>query len=218
MCQAALRRLLQENGRTDLASRIPKLNSNMPRETIVPDAEFERMLRVCAPEIELCLLLAHEAALRSKATLELSRANCDFDGRRINGTTKGGTKYDIPMTKRLHERLLWFCAAAQSATEPLTAVFRPHRKELTANALRSAMAAARVRTGLTSTWGLHDVRRTAARNLYNVTGDIRKVQSLLGHKMLWTTCWYLGNALQNLSADDLEAATGNKAKEGEKIA
>jgi integrase len=178
----------------------------------VPEAEFERMLRVAAPALELVLLLCHEAGLRSKAALEMTRENVDLDNQRITGKTKGGVNYDIPMTKRLHDRLLWYCAAAARSDEPLTAIFRPHRALLTQGGMRSAMAQARIAADLTTCWTLHDLRRTRARAIYAATGDIRKVQAFLGHRMLWTTCWYLGNGLQSLTHDDMERSTGCSPK------
>jgi integrase len=203
---------LDENGRSDLTTRIPKLSAQTPREVVVPEVEFEQLLRVSPPSLEICLLLAHEAGLRSSAALNLARAQCDFDGNRVIGKTKGGTMYDLPMTARLRERLLWFCAAAQNPNERLTAVYRTGRKPLTPAGLRSEVRAAKLKAGLGSVkWTLHDLRRTAARKLYAATGDIRKVQAMLGHKMLWTTCWYLGNAIQSVTAEDMEEATKRTA-------
>ncbi len=208
MCFEALGRVLDENGRADLRVRIPRLPSNQPRDVTVPEVEFEQLLRLAPPGLEIALLLAHEAGLRADTIRQLTRTNCDLESRRITGKTKGGGRFDIPMTDRLYQRVLWHCAAANSADEPLTAVFRPGRKTITAGGMRSAMCLARNRAGITSKWGLHDLRRTAARKLYAATGDIRKVQAFLGHRMLWTTCWYLGSALQTLNAEDMEAATG----------
>lgn len=204
---AALARLLNEQGRADLTVRIPRLPAPQPKETTVPEAEFERVLRCAPPALELCLLLAHEAGLRSQAAVTLTRANCDFDNDRLTGKTKGGALYDLPMTRRLKDRLYWFCAAAADSQEPLTATFRPHRATFTLNSLRKAICEARARARVPSIWGMHDLRRTAARRLYAATRDIRKVQAFLGHRMLWTTCWYLGNGLQSLTAADLEEAT-----------
>ena len=42
-----------------------------------------------------------------------------------------------------------------------------------------------------SHWGWHDLRRTAAQRLYEAGGDLRVVQSLLGHKSLNNTLVYL---------------------------
>lgn len=187
--------------------RMPKIPCAQPREMTVPEAEFEAMLRTAPPYLALILLLAHEAGLRTMTAARLTKANCCFDERRIIGATKGGAKYDVPMTTRLYERLLWYCAAAEDANEPLTAVYRQPRKLPTEESIRSAMREARKRIGAVATWGIHDVRRTAARKLYLETRDIRKVQAFLGHKMLWTTCWYLGNAVQSLTSADLEASS-----------
>jgi integrase len=208
---AALARLLMENGRLELVARIPHLRAAMPREIVVPEEEFERLLLAVPASVGLALLLAHEAGLRSKTALQLTKANCDFDNHRIMGTTKGGGKYDVPMTHRLREKLLWFAAATNSADEPLTAALRPDHQPMSLNALRTAISVGRKKAGLTSCWSMHDLRRTVARKLYVSTGDIRKVQSFLGHRMLWTTCWYLGNALQNLDSEMLEKALENKS-------
>lgn len=199
--------------------RMPKIPCAEPREMTVPEAEFERMLKTSPPHLGLILLLAHEAGLRTMTATKLTKANCNFDERRIVGTTKGGSKYDVPMTKRLYERLLWYCAAAEDANEPLTAIYRMPRQIPTEKSIRSAMREARKRIGVVATWGIHDLRRTAARKLYLQTGDIRKVQAFLGHKMLWTTCWYLGNAVQSLNQADLEASSRyNWQEEGREIA
>lgn len=184
---------------------VPHIRAAQPRETVVPEAEFERTLRHAPPYLELVMLLAHEAGLRATTAAKVTRANIDLDTNRITGTTKGGAKYDVPMTKRLRARLMWYCAAALDATEPLSAAFRMPRTPPAAETLRKAMHEARKRAGVTNVWGIQDLRRTAARRLYAATHDIRKVQAFLGHQMLYTTCWYLGNGLQTLTAEDLEA-------------
>jgi len=203
--QGQLRKIGRDAGiEEERIARVPKLPGCTPREVCVPEAEFEAGLRCAPPYLELILLLAHEAGLRHQAARTITRANVDFDRNRIVGKTKGGTLYDVPMTERLKARLLWFCAAAQDAHEPLAAVFRSPRLAPTDNAVRAAMAQMRHAARLTSKWNVHDIRRTAARALYERTRDIRKVQAFLGHRMLWTTCWYLGNGQIQLEAKDLE--------------
>ena len=190
----------------EIWSTIPHLRAAQPKETTVPEAEFEAVLRVAPPFLEIVMLLAHEAGLRADTAAHFTRGNADFDRERVTGTTKGGAKYDVPMTSRLRERMLWWCAAAHDAREPLTAIYRVPRVEPTASTLRTAIRNARVRAGVKGIWGIHDLRRTAARRLYASTRDIRKVQAFLGHQMLYTTCWYLGNGIQHLQQSDLEQA------------
>ena len=202
--QAQLKRIAEQSGvPLEVTRRMPRLPAATPREVTVSDAEFEAVLRHAPPYLELLLLLAKEAGLRAKTATRLTRGQCDFDGRRITGTTKGGSKFDIPMTDRLHSRLLWYCAAAPDSVTPLSAIFRANRQPPNLACVRSAICAARFAAGVSKTWGLHDLRRTAARALYQRTRDIRKVQAFLGHKMLWTTCWYLGNAQIGLNAEDM---------------
>ena len=209
-----LKKIAKEAGVSlEAIERMPKIPCCEPREVIAPEAEFERLVRVAPPWLELLLLLAHEAGLRAMTAAKLTRANVDFDSGRITGKTKGGARYDVPMTKRLRDRLLWYCAAAQESSEPLSATFRVPRQQPNDQTIRSAMRAARARAGLSSRWGLHDLRRTAARALYERTRDIRKVQAFLGHKMLWTTCWYLGNGAIQLTGEDLEDSITTR-KEG----
>ena len=176
----------------------------------MPEAEFEALLRHAPPALELVLLLAHESGLRAEAALKFCRANVDMEARRIIGTTKHKARYDLPMSQRLYERLLWYMAAPVDNDEPFVCAFMPHRRPLTQNAMRKAMQQARKDAGLTSLWGIHDLRRTLARKIYASTRDIRKVQAMLGHRMLWTTCWYLGNGLQSLDHADMEQALNNQ--------
>lgn len=60
------------------------------------------------------------------------------------------------------------------------------------------------RAGLDERITPHDLRRTAAVKMLNATGDIRDVQSLLGHKRLANTVWYLDHGTQKLSHQLLE--------------
>jgi site-specific recombinase XerD len=72
---------------------------------------------------------------------------------------------------------------------------------------------AKRRAGIETPWTLHDLRRAAARRVYERTHDVRKVQRLLSHKNLSTTMWYLGDAGAEIDAEDLETT-----KSKEKIA
>lgn len=210
---AALRKLLRDCGREDLCRQVHRLTAVRCREVTVPEVEFEAVLRCAPPALELALLLAHEAGLRAATAARFSRANCDFDARAVMGVTKAQNTYRLPMTKRLYDRLLWFCAATRDPDASICQALDDDHKPLTSPRLFAALTKAKQRAGVVGAWALHDLRRTAARRLYDATGDIRKVQSFLGHKMLWTTCWYLGNAIQNLTAADLETSTTTPTQE-----
>lgn len=205
---AGLRRALRlASAPAALIGAITQLPPAVPREITVPEEQFERALRHAPPYLELVMLLAHEAGLRINTARLLTRGHCDFETRRILGRTKGGARFDIPMTARLHDRILWFCAAAQADDEPLTAVFRLPRETPKLETLRKALSIAKREAGIVHcSWGMHDLRRSLARKLYLATGDLHKVQALLGHRMLHTTCWYLGNGLVQLRHGEIEGA------------
>jgi integrase len=178
-----------------------------PRETIVPDMEFELVFRVAGPMLQLILLLAREAGLRHATILHFTAANCNFELRQVSGRSKAYSSYTVPMSNRLYERLLFACAGALDSKEPLLCQYNRQRKKPHYNSLTCSLSRAKKLAGVSAPWGLHDLRRTAARALYERTGDIRKVQRLLGHAQPNQTWWYLGNAGIDLTHADMERST-----------
>jgi integrase len=172
----------------------------------VPDVEFEATFRHARPSTQLVMLLAREAGLRHATIRNFTAGNCNFETHEITGRSKAHSSYTVPMSNRLFERLLFVCAGAIDAREPLLCQFNPGRKKPHYNSLTRGVMIAKARAGVTRKWGLHDLRRTAARALYERTHDIRKVQRLLGHMSLTQSLWYLGNAAIELSHEEMEAA------------
>jgi integrase len=59
----------------------------------------------------------------------------------------------------------------------------------------------------------HDLRRTVAEQAYKITGDLRVVQTLLGHDSLKSTLTYLQRPSEQTMqdvADTLDTITGSK--------
>jgi integrase len=157
--------------------------------------------------LQLILLLAREAGLRHATILNITTANCNFETRMVSGRSKAYSSYTVPMSKRLYERLLFACAGALDANEPLLCQYNRQRKKPHYNSLTCSLSRAKKLAGVKAQWGLHDLRRTAARALYERTGDIRKVQRLLGHAQPNQTWWYMGNAGIDLTHADMERST-----------
>ncbi|MGA9070805.1 MAG: tyrosine-type recombinase/integrase [Terracidiphilus sp.] len=175
-----------------------------PREVTVPDVEFEAVFRHSGPLLQLCLLLAREGGLRHGTIINFCAANCNFETRTITGRSKAYSSYTVPMTKRLHDRLLFVCAGANDALEPLVAQFNRQRKPVHYNSITTSLNRAKKLAGVERPWGFHDLRRTAARALFDRCGEIRKVQRFLGHASPQQSWWYLGNAAIELESEDLE--------------
>ncbi len=170
----------------------------------MPDAEFDTVLRVASPLVQLAMLLAREAGLRHQTILEFAAQNCDFEHNVITGRTKAHGTYTVPMTTRLRERLRWIAAQSLDPKEPFVCQFNRIRKQPHYNTITVGLASAKRRAGITATWGYHDMRRTLARDVYDRTLDLRKVRSLLGHQTIKNTLWYLGNTTGQLTAEDME--------------
>jgi integrase len=135
-----------------------------PREVTVPDVEFEAVYLVAGPMLQLALLLAREAGLRHATIVEFASKNCNFETKTISGRSKAYSSYTVPMTKRLHDRLLFICAGADNLDEPLLAQFNRNRKPPHYNSLTCALSRAKKLARLSGGgWGFHDLRRTAAR-------------------------------------------------------
>ncbi len=177
-----------------------------PREIAVSPEQFEAALRHASAPGALAMLLAHEAGLRNAAIVALTRSNCDFERNAIRGRTKLGASYDVPMTNRLRERLL-FAAATAEQNEPLLAAIAYRRTKPSTQELCYHLRQAKRRAGDATPWTLHDLRRTAARRVYERTHDVRKVQRLMAHKNLYSTLWYLGDRGAEINREDLETAT-----------
>ena len=196
----------------------PGLKPVRPRETIVPDEEFEAVYAIAGPALQLALLLAREAGLRHATIMHLSMENVDLQNNLVHGRAKAYASYSVPLTARLRFKLIYACAGASDAKEPLLNQWNRQRKPMHYNSLTCALARARKLAAVKTSWGLHDLRRTGARKLYERTKDIRKVQRFLGHAALAQSFWYIGNAGIPLSAADLETPTTNQTESEAKIA
>jgi integrase len=192
---------------------IPAMKPVRPREVTATLEEFEQVFRVAGPMLQLAMLLAREAGLRHAAIMQFTQCNCNFETKTVSGKTKADSSYTVPMSKRLYERLLFACAGANHAEEPLLAQWNRNRKPPHYNSLTCALSRAKKLAGVPGTkWGFHDLRRTAARALYETTHDIHKVQGFLGHVSPQQSWWYLGNAAAGLTSEDMEGASSESAE------
>jgi integrase len=171
----------------------------------VTELEFEQVFRAAGGALQLVMLLARDAGLRRETIWNITAANCNFETRMLSGRTKNNASYLVPMTKRLYERLLFVCSMTNDSKEPLLETFNPRRKKPCYSRMGNWLLEAKKRAGVTMQWGFHDLRRTAARALYERTRDLRKVQRFLSHANVQQSCWYLGASGIDLSPGDLEA-------------
>lgn len=207
--QWELRLFVLRNGINPLVlSALHRMPRQGPREQVVPCDEFESVFSIASNRLRVAMLLARDAALRRSAIEAFSNANIDWDNGEIFGVTKNSAHYRVPMTHRLRAILAGVSACAEPGERFMAAMSRDRRAVKACTILWELKEAQRKQNdGQPMAWSMHDLRRTAARELYTKTKDIRKVQRLLGHASPLATWWYLGNAGQPLTSDDLEPIT-----------
>jgi integrase len=186
---------------------IPGLKPVRPRETTAPAIEFEATLRHAGPLLQLAMLLAREAGLRHKAVMQLRLDNIDFEAHTICGRTKAWSTYNVPMSNRLEQKLLWACASLPNPEMPILQQFNRSMGKLGTTNISHKLRDAKKAAGLTSRWGMHDLRRTGARAIFQLTNDIKKVQRFLGHINPQHSWWYLGLEANELEQADIELAS-----------
>jgi integrase len=118
----------------------------------------------------------------------------------------------LPVTNELAEMLnqcdqssrLPFITQVRRRTNPYCA--STQKNDVTdIHELRKELRELRAKLGIDKRIILHDLRRTAAVELYRRTRDIRVVQAFLGHRSLQSTIWYLDNEIVQIDLADLEA-------------
>ncbi len=147
------------------------------------------------------MLLCRDAGLRSGTALRLSAQHLADGGRMIQTRTKNGAQAQVPTTERLR-RLLLAAERMCVPDQPLVAAMAG-RASVRRQHAGDMLGAAQRRLGLKKRWTFHDLRRTAARELYKDTGDLRKVQALLAHSNLAQSLHYLSDRGVTVDASDL---------------
>lgn len=200
-----IRRLLRNAGVPEEALLgLPHIWAVRPREVTVPEETFESTLRHATPSCFFAMMLAHEAALRLGTIRQLTSENVDTEAGVMYGRTKGSSSYRVPMTVRLRSYIGTLIGRAAGPDEPLINQLNKGRTTPLQQTLNTALDRAQKAAAVPGGWSYHDLRRTAARRLYDRTHDIRKVQRLLSHANPAQTLWYLGNIPAELTAEDLE--------------
>jgi integrase len=151
------------------------------------------MLSVAEPGMRLFLLLTSTLALRFSECLNLKPADWNRENHTISFRKKGGDQLQLPLTNEI-ENLLAIAPDHGDAGESFLSRLIPKRHGDLAIRVRQEWTKLRKKAGVDRSLHPHDLRRTAAVTLYELTHDIRVVQQVLGHTNLSTTAWYLQHA------------------------
>ena len=188
---------------------VPAQPWQQPRNvTIAPD-ELERLLAGAKPALRLYVLLCHDCALRSSSAAQASTEHYDRHKRTLTLVVKDGHPVVIPVTLRVHEALLPLLKSRVPFVKQLMPNLRLARWQTVREKICIQWLAAKQEFNLPANLRLHDLRRTMARNMYAVTGDVRAAQAVLGHASPLTTWRYLDQHVKAISIAAAQESAAN---------
>jgi integrase len=191
-----------------------------PRNVTATDEERRKLLSGSALHLRCWLLLCSDLAIRSGTAATLGPSHYDAKAGALSFTTKYGATQRLKVTAELRalldlckEQSLPFIAQLPRGKhwrrkEPLAPMAK-----ITASAMFNAYKALKKECGITRKLTPHDLRRTTARRVYKLTGDLRQAQAVLGHSDLGSTMWYLQDDLVSVEVSTLELAKLNPTTE-----
>ncbi len=220
-----LRWLWEYHGAPKLDQHISRYPGLRPRNVTVSEDERHRILASAEPYMRLWILLCSDLAIRSGTAMRLNSTNYDPIAGTLRFATKYGAKLTLPTTDEI-ENLIRQCD--QDSTVPYVRQLWTRRGR---HPGRRVDPQSTCKSGLSSAWrklchklGItrrivpHDLRRTTAVAMLRATGDIREVQSLLGHRSLQATIWYLDHDLRPVNRKTLELIKRPHTAESERTA
>ncbi len=207
-----LRWLHEAHDAPTLSQHVRRYNSVRPRNVTLTHAELAALTSDPRPGFRLWLLLCSDLAIRSGSAMRLGPQNYDPDTGQLRFVTKHRSCVNLPATEEIRA-LLGTCDmhdprpfVRQLWTRDRPANMRPigPNFELGQN-IRATFRATCKAHGITRHVVPHDLRRTTAVAMLELTHDVRDVQALLGHRDLKATLWYLDHDLRPVSRANLEA-------------
>jgi integrase len=220
-----LRWLWEEHGAKKLDTEVRMHPGLRPRNVTATSDEIDSIIGAAEPALRLWILLCSDLGIRSGTASALAPNNYNPARQELRFTTKYGAKLTLPVTSAIAEllrecdrettvsfvRQLWIRDFKGHGRPPLASVTDGNRLGKKFQELCS-------KQGITRRITPHDLRRTAAVGMLEQTGDIRDVQSLLGHRQLQSTLWYLDHDMRPLSRATIEAIKFNRQHPKGKIA
>lgn len=179
------RYLHAEHGAPDLSQAVPRVIAPAPRNVTATDEERRKVIESAPPFLKCWLLLCSDLAMRSGTAARVCPAQYD----RKAGTLTFRTKYEEALTMQVTDELRSLFGELTGRV-PFVSQLHP-QGGITAFGLRTAFLRLKERVGVRRAVRPHDLRRTTAAKVYDMTSDLRIVQALLGHRSLQTTLHYL---------------------------
>jgi integrase len=175
-------------GRPDLVDQVPRARKPSPRKTIATPGDLRKLIDASPTWLRTIILLAAHGGFRRSDCMRVAPIHYNAEARTITiDQQKTGQTVSVPVSDELAANL-----EAAPEAQPLTPFYQIHRgAPITNSGLNAAWHRLKTKTGADAELWLHDLRRTLAVSLYEVSKDLRVVEQMLGHTSLASTATYL---------------------------
>ncbi len=160
-----------------------------PRKVIAKPDELQNLFAKAEPWQRLWLLLCSQLAMRNAEARSIGPSHYDASAQTISFKKKGGGLHVLPVTGDIAALF----EAAPEGEASMTYIERWRGKKLSKAAVEHQWRKLKKAAGARPELRAHDLRRTTAVSLYNLTHDLRAVSHLLGHASMTATCGYLAH-------------------------
>ncbi|HEV2644884.1 MAG TPA: site-specific integrase [Acidobacteriaceae bacterium] len=198
-----------------LARAILSTTAPKPRNVTATASERAQLLAAAPLNVRLWLLLCSDMGIRSGTASRLGPQHYDPD----NGVMTFTTKYQNAQRMQVTEEIRSLLKLALGDPDlPFVSQMpigkgRYVRQCYNGKSLGNKFADLRRECGITRKLTPHDLRRTTARAVYRISGDMRVAQAFLGHSNLGSTVVYLQDDLVHVDLSVLELAKLNPTTE-----
>lgn len=191
---------------TFTADAVHRVPPSIPRHVIATNEEILKLLAIAPTWIKAIIYFARGLGMRRAEITNLTPANFDPKTAGLNFKRKLGGSSNLPVPQQLqnlinfaasidpHERIIYTLGLPRSKRSPLTAGDgreKEHEEDCMNSTITDHWRRLVKRAGVNSKLHIHDLRHTAATEVFNLTKDIRTAQQLLGHSSMHSTMRYI---------------------------
>lgn len=175
-------------GRPEIPTFVPKVPNYRPRQVVADPADIAVLMNAAPGWLRCAILLAGHAGLRASDVLRAAPIHYNREAATLSIIQKkGGHPVTVPVTEALAEILNNAPEGIETTPYLELLAGKPVSKQMLWQTWTRLKKQTRVGGEVTS----HDLRRTLAVSLYEVSKDLRVVEQMLGHQTLRSTVAYL---------------------------
>jgi len=192
-----------------LQNTVLKISKPEARNVVATDAEREAMLSKAPLDLRMMLLLCSDLCFRSGTALQLAPKHYNPDKDTLTIITKAQSVVELPVTDQIRELIQLCTHASRDSATPFIKLLAGSRGTSYARVHQRYMDL-RKECGIKRQLTFHDLRRTTARRVLSITGDLRLVQALLGHRQINSTFHYIQGDREDVPVHILEQAKSRR--------